>query len=183
MINVIKVPVLPAKFWPDSYGWVDIIKGGEEKEGEKKQNTKGRMTKAVLASSIVFFLFSIRYIIISLSNFSMIFCFFPNYNFIYLYVSTFECIQVLELELEFHLSLFIFACNSWKDFTWHHHSYPFAFREKYWVCPLMPLTRAKGDLPSQRPVKMSAMFHWGFSTTPIYSPTPPSPPPRPTSNN
>lgn len=139
----------------------------------RKNNTKGRMTKAVLASSVVFFLFSIRYIIILLSNFSMIFfCFFPNYNFIYLCVSTLECIQVLELELEFHLSLFIFACNSWKDFLWHHHSYPFAFREKCWVCPLTPLTRAKGDQPSQRPAKMSAMFHWGFSLTPIYSPTP-----------
>lgn len=37
MINDIKVPVLLAEFWPTSYGWVDIIKGGEEKEGEKKQ--------------------------------------------------------------------------------------------------------------------------------------------------
>lgn len=54
IINVIKVPISLAKFWPDFYGWVDI-KGGEEKEGKKKQNTKGRMTKAVLASSIVFF--------------------------------------------------------------------------------------------------------------------------------
>lgn len=44
---------------------------------------------------------------------------------------------------------------------------PFSSGEQCWMDPLTPLTRAEQDQPSQSPAQLSAIFHGGFSPTPM----------------
>lgn len=44
---------------------------------------------------------------------------------------------------------------------------PFPSGEQCWMDPLTPLARAKQDQPSQSPAQLSAIFHGGFSSTPM----------------